>query len=108
MATPVAYGGSQARGQTELQLLAYTHPEQDQIQATSATYAAAYSSTRSLTHWAKPAIKPTSSWILGRVLNSLSHNSNFMFLNSNSTYSFLVTGKSINFYILTLYHENLL
>ena len=39
-------------------------PQQCQIQATSATYTTAHSNTESLTHWAKPGIEPTSSWIL--------------------------------------------
>ena len=32
--------------------------------AASANYAAAYSNTGSLTHWARPGIEPTTSWIL--------------------------------------------
>ena len=43
----------------ELQLSAY---------ATSVTYVAAHTNTRSLTHWARPEIKHTSSWILVRFL----------------------------------------
>ena len=38
--------------------------------------AAACGNERSLTHWARPGIKPTSSWRLCRVLNLLSHNGN--------------------------------
>ena len=36
-------------------------PEQHQIWATSVTYAAIWSNTGSLTHWARPGIEPTSS-----------------------------------------------
>ena len=39
-------------------------PQQGQIWATSATCTTASSNARSLTHWARPGIKPTSSWIL--------------------------------------------
>ena len=38
--------------------------QQHQIRATSGTYATACGNVRSLTHWARPGIKPTSSWIL--------------------------------------------
>ena len=39
-------------------------PQQCQIQAAYATCTAACSNTWSLTHWARPGIKPESSWIL--------------------------------------------
>ena len=39
-------------------------PRQYWIQAASATYPVACGNTRSLTHWARPGIEPTSSWIL--------------------------------------------
>ena len=48
-ATPSAYGISKARGQ---------------IGATAAGLHHSHSSSRSLTHWARPGIKPTFSWIL--------------------------------------------
>ena len=41
-----------------------SQPQQHQIQAESATYATAHGNTGSLSHWARPGIKPTSSWIL--------------------------------------------
>ena len=50
---PTAYGSSQARGW---------------IRVASVTYAAACDNTVSLTHWARPGIKHTSSWILVRFL----------------------------------------
>ena len=43
-------------------------PHQCQIRATCTTYAAACGNTGSLTHWARPGIKPISSWILVRLL----------------------------------------
>ena len=39
-------------------------PQQHGIQAESVTYAIAYCNTRSITHWGRPGIKPTSIWIL--------------------------------------------
>ena len=39
-------------------------PQQYRIQAASATYGTTHGNTRSLTHWARPGIKPTSSQIL--------------------------------------------
>ena len=57
----VAYGSSGAGGWIEGATAAYMTPQQYQIQATSATYATAYSNAGSLTHWARPGIKPASS-----------------------------------------------
>ena len=39
-------------------------PQQHGIPATSVTYTTAHSNARSLTHWERPGIKPTSSWML--------------------------------------------
>ena len=39
-------------------------PQQHEIQAKSATYTATHGNTRSLTHWARPGIEPTTSWFL--------------------------------------------
>ena len=52
------------------------HPQQHQIWAASVTYAAACGNDGSLSHWARPGIKPVSSWTLCRVLNLLNHNWN--------------------------------
>ena len=41
-------------------------PQQHGIQADSATYTTAHGNARSLIHWARPGIEPTSSWILVR------------------------------------------
>ena len=62
----------------ELQLPAYTQPWQHW--PASATYAALCSITRSLTHWARPGIKPTYWQRLCQVLNSLSNNGNSLIL----------------------------
>ena len=48
----------------ELQLPAYTTATPHRIPATSATYTTAHDNTRSLTHWARPGIQLSSSWIL--------------------------------------------
>ena len=49
---------------------------QHQIWAASVTYAAACSNDKSVSHWARPRIKPTSSQTLCCVLSTLSHNGN--------------------------------
>ena len=54
-AAPMAYGGSQARGQ---------------IGAVAVTYTTAHGNTGSLTHWARPGIEPASSWILVRFMST--------------------------------------
>ena len=65
MAAPVAYGSSQARGQTAAPAAGPTpQPQQHGIQAVSATYTTAHDNIRSLTHWARPGIELVSSWIL--------------------------------------------
>ena len=51
-------------------------PWQQQIQATSVTYASAFDNARSLTHGVKPGIKPASSQRQCQVLNPLNHNGN--------------------------------
>ena len=71
-AAPAAYGSFQARGRIRAvatglqpQLL----QQQLGLQATSATYTTTHGSTGSLTHWARPGIKPTTSWILVGLIN---------------------------------------
>ena len=49
-------------------------PQPHQIWAASATYTTAHGNARSLTHWARPGIEPTSSQIRGQAHNLLSHN----------------------------------
>ena len=64
-ATPSACGSSQARGRIRACTCRPTpQPQHHQIQAISATYAAACSNTRSLTNRARPGTKSASSWIL--------------------------------------------
>ena len=40
-----------------------SRPQQCQIRAVSSTYTTAHGNGRSLTHWARPGIKPTISWL---------------------------------------------
>ena len=49
-ATPVAYGSSWARGQIKAAAVSYAIATATQIQATAASYAAAYGNAKSLTH----------------------------------------------------------
>ena len=54
-ATPAAYGGSQARGR---------------IRSTATGLHHSHGSAGSLTHWARPGIKPTTSWMLVRFVSA--------------------------------------
>ena len=67
-----------ARGQIRAAAANLHHSHQPhQIQAASATYAAACGNSGSLTHWARPGIDPASSWTLCQIPNLLSHNGNY-------------------------------
>ena len=71
--------------ESELQMWPTPQPWQYQIWAASMT-TAAYGNTRSLTHWVRPGIEPTSSQIRCWLFNLLSHNCNshvLMFLIHN-------------------------
>ena len=46
-------------------------PQQHGIWAMSATYTTAHSNTGSLTHWARPGIEPTTSWLLARFVSAV-------------------------------------
>ena len=64
-ATPAAYGNSQARGLNKICSCWPTpHPQQLGIWGVFVTYTTAQSKARSLTHWVRPGIEPTASWIL--------------------------------------------
>ena len=45
-------------------------PQQHQIRAASVTYTTAHGNAVSLIHWARPGIKPVSSWILVRFVST--------------------------------------
>ena len=67
---PAAYECFQARGRIGVCSLQPTpEPQQCAIWATSVTHNTAHGNTRSLTHWAKPGIKPASSWMLVGFVN---------------------------------------
>ena len=59
-AAPTGHGGSQARDRIGAVADGAHH------QAASTTYTTTHSSARSITHWARPGIKPVSSWMLVR------------------------------------------
>ena len=61
-ATPVAYGSSQARCQFRA-ASAGLHHSRSSV-GLSRVCDLHHSNTRSLTHWVRPGIEPTSSWIL--------------------------------------------
>ena len=72
---------------SELKLGPTQQPWQHEVWATSVTYATACSNPGSLTHWARPGIKPASSQSLCQVLNPVSHSGNSkMFLKNNDFY----------------------
>ena len=62
--------------ESELQVQTYTTGTATQIRAVSATYTTAHGNTGSLTHWARPVVEPTSSWILVRFVNHWTHEGN--------------------------------
>ena len=69
-ATPLAYGGSQARGWIGATADSLHHSHSNAgIWAASVTYTTAQGNVRPLTHWARPGIEPTSSWILVGFIN---------------------------------------
>ena len=57
--TPTAYRDSQARG-----LIGAVAASLHQSHTTSAAYTTAHSNIRSLIHWARPGIKPSTSWFI--------------------------------------------
>ena len=70
--------------ESELQLKPAPQPQQHQIQAPSANYAAAYGNTGSLTHWVRPGIEPASSQ---RSIGSLIH---WVTVGTPTMYNFLI------------------
>ena len=68
--TLAAYGSSQARGQIRAAAEVYSSAtaSPDPSHVFDLTYATARGNARSLTHWVRPEIEPTFSWILVRFL----------------------------------------
>ena len=74
-ATPMAYGGFQARGLIAAVAVDLCQGHSSQIQATSANYTTAHGNAGSSTHWLRPGIKPaTSQFLVG--LFPLHHDGN--------------------------------
>ena len=79
-AVPAAYGSLQARGQIRAAATGLhrcscwptPQPQQHQTQATSATYTTAHGNAGSLTHWGRPGIEPTTSWLLWLLVRCIS------------------------------------
>ena len=71
-AAPVAYGSSQARGWIGATMCQPTpQPQQLEIWGVSVTYTKAHGNDASLSHWLRPGIKPTSSWIPLRFISTV-------------------------------------
>ena len=69
-ATPMAYGGSQAKGRIGAVVARPTpEPQQRGIRAASATYTTAHGNAGSLTHQAKAGTEPATSWFLVGFVN---------------------------------------
>ena len=76
-AAHAAYGSSQARGRIRARSCQPSpQPQQHGIRAKSATYTTAHGNTRSLTHQARPRIKPRILMNTSWVCNPLSHKGN--------------------------------
>ena len=65
---PVAYGGSQARGPIRAVAagLHHSHSNSRSEPRLWPTYTTAHGNAGSLTHWVRPGIRPSSSWMLVR------------------------------------------
>ena len=69
--TPIAYGGSQARGSNQSCCYRPTpQPQQRQIWAASVTYTTAHGNARSSTHWVRPGMEPATSRFLFRFVST--------------------------------------
>ena len=69
-ATPMAYGGSQPKSWiSAVNCQPTPQPQLRQIWASSVTYTTGHGNATSLTHWSRPGIEPTSSWVLVRFFN---------------------------------------
>ena len=68
---PVVYGGSQAKGLVGAVAAGLPHSHSNlRIRVASSTYTTAHGNTGSLTHRARPGIKPASSWMLVRFVSA--------------------------------------
>ena len=68
---PAAYGSSQARGQIGAIPASLHHSHSNtRIWLSSVTFTTDQGNTRSLAHWLRPGIEPTSSWILVQLVTT--------------------------------------
>ena len=68
-ATPTAYGSTQGRIRATAAGLHHSHSNAGSV-AASVTYSRTHGNAGSLTHWARPGIEPTSSWVLVRFISA--------------------------------------
>ena len=68
-AETAAYRNAKSRGSNRSRSH-WPMPQPHGIWVASVTYTTAHGNIRSLTHWARPGIKPTSSWILVRFISA--------------------------------------
>ena len=76
MAAPAAHGSSQPRDKVRAAAVAYTTATATPDLSLICDLSHILGNTRSLTHWARPEIEPTSSQILYQVLDPRSHGGN--------------------------------
>ena len=65
----MVYGSSQARGWVGAKAAGLHHSHSNDGSEPSGTYTTAHSNARSLTHWARPGVEHTSSWMLVGIIN---------------------------------------
>ena len=101
-ATPMARGGSQARGPIgECSHWPTPQAQPRQIWATSVTYITVLGNTRSLTHWARPGITPATSWFPVRFVSAALWQELLMELLESVFYRFffLINWKMFSYYL---------
>ena len=93
MASPVAYGSSQARGPIGATTASLRHNYSNTRSKPHLrpTYTTAHSYAGYLTHWVRPGIEPASLWTVCQVLNPQSHSRNSLFHSFWSMSSILST-----------------
>ena len=121
-ATLAAFGDAQASGQIKSYSCWPTpEPQQHRIRAESATYTTAHGNARSFTHWARPGVKPETSWFLVPLRHKGNSPITFLMMSFEKqnflilmTYFFILDCLSLVYRnamilcILNLYLENLL
>ena len=98
---PMAYGGSQSEGSNR----PMPQPQQCGIRTTSVTYTTAHDNAGSLTHWARPGIEPTSSWILGGFINCWATMGNSLSFNLICTFFWYALVFWLNQIVILFLHD---